>query len=95
MNDSAAGDPGCQGARTGYRGRGGTVSDDRQAHVHYLYVEPTKPLADINSGMNEVAFQLVRPRSKNTGRTIGSIGGHKPCFSGRKRSSGYIFTERF
>ncbi|WP_277407543.1 uridine kinase [Lacrimispora xylanisolvens] len=30
--------------------------------MHYLYVEPTKPLADviINSGMNEVAFQLVK-----------------------------------
>ena len=30
--------------------------------MHYLYVEPTKPLADviINSGMNEVAFQLMR-----------------------------------
>lgn len=30
--------------------------------MHYLYVEPTKSLADviINSGMNEVAFQLVR-----------------------------------
>ncbi|MFR3727495.1 uridine kinase [Lacrimispora sp.] len=30
--------------------------------MHYLYVEPTKPLADVimNSGMNEVAFQLVK-----------------------------------
>lgn len=30
--------------------------------MHYLYVEPTKPLADIiiNSGMNEVAFQMVK-----------------------------------
>ncbi len=30
--------------------------------MHYLYVEPTKPMADviINSGMNEVAFQLVK-----------------------------------
>ena len=30
--------------------------------MHYLYVEPTKPLADviIYSGMNEVAFQLVK-----------------------------------
>ena len=30
--------------------------------MHYLYVEPTKSLADviINSGMNEVAFQLVK-----------------------------------
>ncbi len=30
--------------------------------MHYLYVEPTKPLADviINSGMNEVAFLLVK-----------------------------------
>ena len=30
--------------------------------MRYLYVEPTKPLADviINSGMNEVAFQLVK-----------------------------------
>jgi len=30
--------------------------------MHYLYVEPTKPLADviINSGMNEVAFKLMR-----------------------------------
>lgn len=30
--------------------------------MHYLYVEPTKPLADviINSGMNEVAFQLMK-----------------------------------
>lgn len=30
--------------------------------MHYLYVEPTKPLADIiiNSGMNQVAFELVK-----------------------------------
>lgn len=30
--------------------------------MHYLYVEPTKALADIviNSGMNEVAFSLVK-----------------------------------
>lgn len=30
--------------------------------MHYLYVEPTRSLADIviNSGMNEVAFQLVK-----------------------------------
>lgn len=30
--------------------------------MHYLYVEPTRPLADIviNSGMNEVAFELVK-----------------------------------
>lgn len=30
--------------------------------MHYLYVEPTKPLADIiiNSGKNRVAFQLVK-----------------------------------
>ena len=30
--------------------------------MHYLYVEPTRPMADIviNSGMNEVAFQVVR-----------------------------------
>lgn len=30
--------------------------------MHYLYVEPTKPLADIiiNSGKNQVAFQLVK-----------------------------------
>lgn len=30
--------------------------------MHYLYVEPTKPTADIiiNSGMNEVAFQMVK-----------------------------------
>jgi uridine kinase len=30
--------------------------------MHYLYVEPTKPLADVimNSGMNEVAFQLMK-----------------------------------
>lgn len=30
--------------------------------MHYLYVEPTRALADIviNSGMNEIAFQLVR-----------------------------------
>lgn len=30
--------------------------------MHYLYVEPTRPLADIviNSGKNETAFQLVR-----------------------------------
>ena len=30
--------------------------------MHYIYVEPTKALADlvINSGMNEVAFQVVR-----------------------------------
>lgn len=30
--------------------------------MHYIYVEPTKALADlvINSGMNEVAFQVVK-----------------------------------
>lgn len=30
--------------------------------MHYLYVEPTRPMADIviNSGMNEVAFQVVK-----------------------------------
>ena len=30
--------------------------------MHYLYVEPTRALADIviNSGMNQVAFELVR-----------------------------------
>lgn len=30
--------------------------------MHYRYVEPTRPLADIviNSGMNEVAFELVK-----------------------------------
>lgn len=30
--------------------------------MHYLYVEPTRALADIviNSGMNEIAFQLVK-----------------------------------
>lgn len=30
--------------------------------MHYLYVEPTRSLADmvINSGMNEMAFQLVK-----------------------------------
>lgn len=29
--------------------------------MHYLYVEPTKSLADIviNSGMNDIAFELV------------------------------------
>lgn len=35
--------------------------------MHYLYVEPTKPLADIiiNSGMNEVAFDLVKTKIEN------------------------------
>jgi uridine kinase len=30
--------------------------------MHYLYVEPTKAFADIitNSGMNDIAFDLVR-----------------------------------
>ncbi|MFT4004275.1 MAG: uridine kinase [Lacrimispora sp.] len=39
--------------------------------MHYLYVEPTKPLADviINSGMNEVAFQLVKT---NVEKILGS-----------------------
>ena len=32
--------------------------------MHYLYVEPTRALADIviNSGMNNVAFDIVRSR---------------------------------
>jgi uridine kinase len=32
--------------------------------MHYLYVEPTRALADIviNSGMNNVAFDIVRAR---------------------------------
>ena len=32
--------------------------------MHYIYVEPTKRLADIviNSGMNDVAFELVRSK---------------------------------
>lgn len=35
--------------------------------MHYLHVEPTKQLADIiiNSGMNEVAFDLVRTKIAN------------------------------
>ena len=34
--------------------------------MHYVYVEPTKSLADIiiNSGMNDVAFQLIRDKIK-------------------------------
>ena len=34
--------------------------------MHYLYVEPTRALADIviNSGMNEIAFQMVRTNIK-------------------------------
>ena len=30
--------------------------------MHYIYVEPTKALADIviNSGMNDVAFDLIK-----------------------------------
>ena len=32
--------------------------------MHYLYVEPTRAMADIviNSGMNHVAFDIVRPK---------------------------------
>lgn len=32
--------------------------------MHYIYVEPTKALADIviNSGQNEVAFDLVKTK---------------------------------
>ena len=32
--------------------------------MHYIYVEPTKRLADIviNSGMNDVAFDLVKSK---------------------------------
>ena len=32
--------------------------------MHYLYVEPTKAKADIviNSGMNKVAFDIVKAR---------------------------------
>jgi uridine kinase len=35
--------------------------------MHYLYVEPTRALADvvINSGMNRVAFELVRDSIRN------------------------------
>ena len=34
--------------------------------MHYLYVEPTRALADIviNSGMNDVAFDIVRSKIK-------------------------------
>ena len=33
-------------------------------HMHYLYVEPTRAMADIviNSGMNHVAFDIVRSK---------------------------------
>lgn len=36
--------------------------------MHYLYVEPTKALADIviNSGMNDVAFDLMRTKILDT-----------------------------
>ena len=32
--------------------------------MHYLYVEPTRSLADlvINSGMNEVAFEVMKSK---------------------------------
>ncbi len=32
--------------------------------MHYLYVEPTKAMADIiiNSGMNDVAFDLLKTK---------------------------------
>ena len=32
--------------------------------MHYVYVEPTKYLADlvINSGMNDVAFELMKTK---------------------------------
>jgi uridine kinase len=32
--------------------------------MHYIYVEPTKYMADIviNSGMNDVAFELIKTR---------------------------------
>lgn len=35
--------------------------------MHYLYVEPTKYLADIviNSGMNDVAFELMKGKIKD------------------------------
>lgn len=35
--------------------------------MHYLYVEPTKALADIviNSGMNDVAFDMVKMKIRN------------------------------
>ena len=35
--------------------------------MHYIYVEPTKSLADlvINSGMNEVAFQVVKTQIRD------------------------------
>ena len=34
--------------------------------MHYLYVEPTKNVADIviNSGMNDVAFDIVSTKIK-------------------------------
>ncbi len=34
--------------------------------MHYMYVEPTKALADIviNSGMNDIAFDIIRSRIK-------------------------------
>ena len=35
--------------------------------MHYIYVEPTKAMADIviNSGMNDVAFDLVKNKIEN------------------------------
>lgn len=34
--------------------------------MHYLYVEPTKAMADIviNSGMNDMAVDMVEPKIK-------------------------------
>lgn len=45
--------------------------------MHYLYVEPTRSMADIviNSGMNEVAFQIVKNHIEKIleeGRTCGN-----------------------
>ena len=52
------------------RERGRQVEDISEQYLntvkpmHYLYVEPTRAMADIviNSGMNDVAFDLVKTK---------------------------------
>ena len=43
--------------------------------MHYLYVEPTRALADvvINSGMNDVAFDVVRSKIQLIGGNVSPI----------------------
>ena len=60
----------CRRIRRDVKKRGRTIDSVIEQYLttvkpmHYLYVEPTRALADIviNSGMNDVAFDLMRTK---------------------------------